>query len=153
MTDILRMCIGRHPVLEQGKDQFDLRKAPAGTYVSWLKNDAGDVLGAIVSTLPAVAYLGGSMIMIPTGAQKDMVETGCASEAIIDSMAEINNMLRSAFNIVRKNDHVSPSEMVIFTPPAENSEEAWVYAAAKRIDLKGQFPHGAGYMIILSRHG
>lgn len=151
ITRILEMCIGANPVLKQVEAPFDLASPPSGTYVSWLKDDGGEVCGAILASLPAVAFLGGTMIMVPVGGQEEQVRAGKASEAIVDSMAEINNMLRGLFNRIQENEHVSPDEMVLFSSPGADDPNAWVHAPGERLDLAGEFPYGQGRLTVLSR--
>ncbi|MCB1151059.1 hypothetical protein KDK88_05890 [bacterium] len=151
VTRILEMCIGTNPVLKQVEEPFNLASPPAGTYVSWLKDDTNEVRGAILASLPAVAFLGGSMIMVPVGGQEDQVKAGAASEAIVDSMAEINNMLRGLFNRLQENVHVSPAPMVLFKAPGADDPNAWVLSPGERVDMAGSFPYGKGQLTILSR--
>jgi len=151
VTEILEMCIGANPMLQQVDEPVDLTSPPPGTYVSWLKDDVGEVRGAILASLPAVAYLGGTMIMVPPGAQEEQVKAGAASEAVVDSMAEINNMLRGLFNRIRNNEHVSPADMVLFEAPGPDDPNAWVHAPCERVDMAGSFPYGQGWLTILSR--
>lgn len=153
VTGILEMCIGQDPILKEGGTPLDLTSPPKGTYVSWLKTDSGEIMGAILASLPAVAFLGGTMIMIPAGGQEDQVKAGTPSDAIVDSMEEINNMLRSLLNKVQENDHVSPSAISQYSPPAEDSTEAWIFNAGSRVDLVGQYSFGEGHLTILSRDG
>lgn len=151
VTKILEMCIGADPVLKQVDEPFDLASPPAGTYVSWLKDDVGEVRGAILASLPAVAFLGGTMIMVPAGGQEEQVKAGAASEAIVDSMAEINNMLRGLFNRIKDNEHVSPEDMVLFQAPGANDPNAWIHEPGERVDMCADFPFGQGRLTILSR--
>ena len=150
VIEILEMMIGESPRLAAG-DGVDLAAPPAGTSVSWLATDDGEVLGAIVATLPVAVFLGGTMIMIPAGAQEDQVNAGAASEAVVDAMSEINNMLRGLLNTFRMNTHVSPSKLADFAPPAADDANAWVLNPAQRLDLSGRFPCGTGCMTLLSR--
>ncbi len=153
VTNILKMCIGQDPLLEESGNPLDLTNPPSGSYVSWLMTDSGEIMGAILASLPAVAFLGGTMIMVPAIGQEDQVKAGVPSEAIVDSMEEINNMLRSLLNQVQKNDHVSPSAITQYSPPAEGSDEAWILTAGERVDLVGQYSFGEGHLTILSRDG
>jgi len=151
VTRILEMCIGTSPVLKQVEEPFDLASPPPGTYVSWLKDDTDEVRGAILADLPAVTFLGGTMIMVPVGGQEDQVKAGAASEAIVDSMAEINNMLRGLFNRLQENDHVSPEPMVLYEAPGADGPNAWVLCPGERVDMAGTFAFGDGRLTILSR--
>lgn len=147
----LEMMIGQNPILGEGGEAIDLTNPPRSTFVSWLKTEDGSVLGAIVTSLPAAVFLGGTMIMIPVGGQEDQVTSGEASEATVDAMDEINNMMRGLLNKVHENTHVTPSDIAIYETPADGDENAWILDPAERLDLGGALPYGTGHMTLLSR--
>ena len=150
VLDLLTMFIGDRPPLAP-RPGTDLTRTNYGTYVCWLEEADGTVRGAIFVDLAAALYLGGGLIMMPEAALMDMYKSGEVSEAVLDGLAEIFNNLRGQLNRLDMNPHVSPTDAALYQPPAEDADEAWVYAPQKRVDFTGMTAFGPGTMSLLAR--
>jgi len=150
VLDLLTMFIGDRPPLAPTQGP-DLTRTSWGTYVCWLKGAEGDVQGAFLVDLPAALYIGGGLIMMPQAALTDMFRQGQISEAVLDGLSEIFNNLRGQLNRIDLNPHVTPTDAVAYEPPAEGSDEAWVYNPRGRVDLSGMTAFGIGTLTLLAR--
>jgi hypothetical protein len=150
VLDLLTMFLGDRPPLAPGEGP-DLRQPTFGTYVTWLKAADGTIEGAILTDIAASLYLGGGLIMMPEAALRDMLSVGAASEAVLDGLSEIFNNLRGQMNRINLTPHVSPTEPVVYEPPADGTPEAWIYDAPKRIDLQGPTAFGPATLTLVGR--
>ena len=150
VLDLMEMFIGDRPPLAPNMGP-DLARSSYGTYVCWLKGRDGSVQGAFLVDLAASLYIGGGLIMMPEPALMDMFKTGEASENVLDGLSEIFNNIRGQLNRIDLNPHVSPTDAAPYQPPAEGSDEAWVFTPNKRVDLCGMTAFGPGTLTLLSR--
>ena len=150
VLDLLDMFLGNRPPLAPGEGA-NLAQPPYGTYVSWLKDDAGVVQGAVLTDLAASLYIGGGLIMMPQASLNEMLASGTPSDAVLDGLAEVFNNVRGQLNRIDGNPHVSPTDPEPYMPPAPGSDAAWVLNPASRIDLRGPTAFGPATVTLLSR--
>lgn len=150
VLDLLEMFIGDRPPLAPGTAP-DLTRTSYGTYVCWLKGADGNVEGAFFVDLSAALFIGGGLIMMPEAALTEQFKSGKVSEAVLDGLSEIFNNLRGQLNRIELNPHVTPTDAVLYQPPAEDAPEAWVFQPKGRIDLTGMTAFGIGTLTLLAR--
>ncbi len=129
----------------------DLAGAGDGAYVSYLTDDVGAVVGAIMADLPAALYLGGTLIMLPAGSLSEQLRSGEASEAALDGLSEVFNTLRSAVNHIPGNPHVCTTNVIPLGESTASDEGEWLSSAADRMDLVADLPLGEGRLTFLVR--
>jgi len=150
VLDLLGMFLGQRPPFAPGEG-LDLKLPPYGTHVCWLKGQSGATEGAILTDLAASLYIGGGLIMMPEAALRDMQNRGEVSESVLDGLGEVFNNMRGQLNRIDLNPHVSPTDPMPYEAPAAGSDEAWIYEAGTRIDLRGHTPFGPAALTILGR--
>lgn len=150
VLDLLSMFIGSRPPLAPGPS-VDLTYPLPGTYVTWLQGADGRVEGAIFSDLATSLYLGGELLMMPQPALQEMMNSGEASEAVLDALGEVFNNVRGLLNRIEMNPHVSPTDPVIYEALEPGDPNAWVLQPSRRIDLRGNTKFGPGTLTLLSR--
>lgn len=140
--DMLEMILGDRPPLNETGEAWDLSKVSDGTYVTWLRNAAGERRGAVVTNINATCYLGGKLVMMPEAGLGDQAKSRQAEEIVVEAVEEIVNMMRSVINKQAGNEHVSPEPTQPMTPVAADGPEAWVLAPSTRLDLAGECSFG-----------
>jgi hypothetical protein len=147
-SDMLGLLLGDPVELSPGEPFGET--ARDDVYCSFLSDDGGEVLGAIEADLPAVVYLGGSLIMLPENALRAQAEDGDVSAHVMDAFQEVVNTLRSTLNHIRENPHVSPGPLQMVTEEIAG-EHAWMNEPAETVALEGEFPIGTGRLVVLAR--
>ena len=146
----LGVLLGTDLAFDAG-EPVDLSGISDGAYVSYLTDDVGAVVGAILADLPAALYLGGTLIMLPEGSLSEQLRSGEASEAALDGLSEVFNTLRSAVNHIPGNPHVCASTVIPLGESTASDEGEWLGAASERMDMVAELPLGEGRLTFLVR--
>jgi len=150
LREIITMIVGEDSPLQPTDRAGDFAAADTGTvYGALLRDDQGTIQGAVLADTAAAVHLGGSMIMIPPGAQQEQWRLGSAEEPVLDALAEVINMLRSVINNVSGNPHVAPDPLAPL--PELAADQAWLASPAARVDLAGALPFATARLAVLSR--
>ncbi|MDY0110308.1 MAG: hypothetical protein RBT60_10265 [Candidatus Krumholzibacteria bacterium] len=150
VLDLLSMFIGGRPPLAPSRG-MDLTMPAYGTYVCWLNAADGTTEGAILTDLAATLYIGGGLIMMPENALREMGNRGEVSDAVLDGLGEVFNNVRGLLNRIKLNPHVTPTDPVLYDPPAADSPQGWIYLAERRVDLHGHTAFGPATLTLIGR--
>ena len=149
LRDALGMILDDACPLQPAATPIDLAARPGTVRGALLLDDDGEPQGAVLADVAATVYLGGSLIMIPAGAQQDQVAADAPAEAVLDAMAEVVNILRGSINAVPGNPHVSPGPLSSL--PELTAAHPWLVEPTARLDLAGPLPCGEGCLVVLAR--
>ncbi|MDD9942497.1 MAG: hypothetical protein OXU20_15770 [Myxococcales bacterium] len=123
--------------------EWDFEERGQG-HLAVLKNDSGEVVGALLMDLEATIRLAGGMLMEPAEELDSQVEGQSPSEDILDAAGEVLNTLTSAVNKVSGNPHVRAGGLEVMDFEAN----PWMKKPRVRSDLKCNI---GGTVVILGR--
>jgi hypothetical protein len=137
LEELLQMLLGEE--IEVSKEDegagpsLERAAVTRNLYLSKLIDDDGATVGALVADIPAVVYLGGTMLMVPEASQETMIKTKKVEEEVIDALAEVFNSMCSLINKIEANAHVRSTPASSFRDAEE--EDPWLAQPGARTDL------------------
>jgi hypothetical protein len=99
VRDVLTDLLGREVHVAGGEP---VALHPQRTSVAEYRNDFGAPVAVAVLDLPLAGALGGALGLLPPGGVEDMVDENDLSEAVIENLHEILNVLAGVFNAAGK---------------------------------------------------
>lgn len=149
ILSLVEMLIGEKPVFRPGEG-WDLTQPNAGAYITFLQGRDNAIEGAIITDLPATLYIGGKLILLPDSTLQDQLNSGEASEPIVDALTEVINNLRTLYNNIELNPHVAPTQTFPYQVPADDDFVAWILNPSKRIDYVGNTVFGTATLTLIA---
>jgi hypothetical protein len=132
-SELLEMLVGEDCGFEEGDPStLPLDKPPRKKklYISEYLDDGGNLTAAAISDLEAMVNMGGTMMMLPEGALKEMLKKKSPSDEVLDAGSEIFNNLTSLINGHEENPHIRAKT----AEPYDPAKHAWVATLALRQD-------------------
>ena len=143
--------IGGQSMLRRADEAWSLDRIPEGTQVTYMCNESGDRLAAVVSDINATVYLGGKLILMPENSMIKMAGCRYVDETLADAFEEVLNMTRSVFNQQEGSEHLTPEPMQALPNPRSDDCEPWLQNPTERLDLIGDGPLGTMRIAFLFR--
>lgn len=128
------------------------KKPPAvepGQWVCPIKDDADNVVGAVVLDLAGVCALGGALMMLPEAVLKEHLRGGQVSEGLVDGSTEVVNNLVGLINKNAKNPHVRAG-VLVSAKDASVAGAPWLKAPQAWTTMTGESAIGPWKMSLLS---
>ncbi len=149
VKDVLDGLLGRELELEPA-DPMSSVDTVGGVLAAYA--DDADVVRAVAGwDLPAAAYVGAAVGLLPRGAADDAVDERYISENLLENLTEVCNVLASIFHIPG-NPHLRLHQTYRPTAAAPDPDTALLYAQGQRIDLHLTVPgYGEGRLAISMR--
>ncbi len=145
---VLGSLLGRDVPLAPGDPAGDILTEG---YSALCLDDDGHPAAALSADLRAAAFLGGTLMMLPSGRLEDSVDAGELDEIVVDALSEVFNNLTVPFNAVPGNSHVASKPASATTQLLGSDDGAWIANASKRLDLSGTVLGGAGHLVLWAR--
>jgi hypothetical protein len=101
-------------------------------YVSSLSDSSGAVVAAVLMNLPAVVYLGGTLLMIPESELGPLVSSGTPSEDCLAASSELCGSFSSRIAAAGENPDLDATPLA----PHDHSDVAWIANASGSLTLQ-----------------
>lgn len=149
IKDVLDGLLGRD-VSVTPADALTSADAVGGALAQYI--DDGGALGAVAGwDLPAAAYIGAAVALVPVGGAEAAIEDRYVAENLLENLGEVSNVLASVFQI-RGNPHLRLEQMYRPINTAPDSAIQLLYALGHRVDLSVDVPgYGAGRLAVSMR--
>lgn len=149
IKDVLDGLLGRDVTLAPGDPMasVDLIGGALAVYV-----DDGGALRAVAGwDLPAAAYVGAAVALVPRGGADAAIEDTYLPENLLENLNEVDNVLASIFQIPG-NPHLRLEQTYRPVNAGPGDAVALLYALGQRIDLELDVPgYGAGRLAVSMR--
>jgi hypothetical protein len=149
IKDVLDGLLGKDIEFQPG-DPMTTTDTVGGVLASYV--DDGGVLRAVAGwDLPAAAYVGAAVGLVPRGGAEDAVDERYLPESLLENLTEVCNVLASIFHIPG-NPHLKLGQTYRPAAAAPDQETALLYALGQRIDLRLSVPgYGEGRLAVSMR--
>jgi hypothetical protein len=150
IKDVLDGLLGRDVELAPCAAALTSVDAIGGVLASYI-DDGGALQAAAGWDLPAAAYVGAAVGLVPRGGADAAVEERYLPESLVENLAEVSNVLASVFQAAG-NPHLRLDKTYRPAASAPDPETALLYAPGQRIDLSVDVPgYGAGRLAVSMR--
>lgn len=150
ISKVLQLLLGEAPPLNEDGQTPSFEEL-GKTYTSLCKNDAGEVVAALVADLPAALYLGGKLMMMPVARLEEQAKAGDMDQGVLDALTEVFNNLSSCLNEIDGNPHVRSTQAEETDSLQADDRGSWMPSATNRTDLTGNFLNGAGRLVLVAK--